>query len=435
MKRRRQQFTNLIRLFVEFAFSSGAGQALGMLSGFIYVRVMSVNEYGIYGLCLTTLTFVNLTSDFGLTGSTTYFWRLSRQSEISFSPYLNEIKKLRKWLFGLSALVASAILYQVGEQRRMDWAVLTPTLIAVLVTAFAMIDFSIRQQVLRLAGAYRISYAAEFSGQITRLFFALAMLAGAATSAMFGIVGGMTAAVITALIAARFEIGIESRLPKGEGTVNPRSQVLRYVIPVAPSVALFALQDSAIMWMAAAKGGPQVIAEVFALGRISAIIALIASFIVAVVVPRVSGISDDARFNRVSWMVRCGLAISGILLVSFATLFPNQILWLIGKNYGDLHSELILVVATGSIALFYTGSALLNRARGWVRFDPLAAIIQGVVMIILALQWSFDSAWQVLLLILIGSCFYAASSIIVGLAGLMNPPLMALKMQNNDAGN
>jgi hypothetical protein len=47
------------RVVFEFAISQGLAQAAGMISGLIYVRLMSVGQYALYAMSLSALTFIS----------------------------------------------------------------------------------------------------------------------------------------------------------------------------------------------------------------------------------------------------------------------------------------------------------------------------------------------------------------------------------------
>src|SRR5262245_46109245 len=75
----RGRITRWSQLFVEFALNQGLVQSAGMVSGLIYVRLLPVDQYALYALSLTALSFAAIGSDMGLTESLSYFWRKSRQ--------------------------------------------------------------------------------------------------------------------------------------------------------------------------------------------------------------------------------------------------------------------------------------------------------------------------------------------------------------------
>lgn len=181
------------------------------------------------------------------------------------------------------------------------------------------------------------------------------------------------------------------------------------------------MQDSAILWMAAASGGMRTVAEVFALGRIGAIIGLLTTFIVVVVVPRLSGISDDRSFNLAGWLVRAGLLVLGALMLVFAAFFPQWILWLIGPNYAHLEQELLLVVLIAAISLVTATTALLNRALGWVKLDPYVAALQGGLLLTLLFSWDYSTTWNVLVLSVTVTASMAILNAAVSVTGALHP--------------
>lgn len=421
--------THWLRLFGEFMVSNGIGQAAGMLAGLIYVRYMPIPEYAFYAICLSVLTFVSILSDFGLTGSTVYFWRESKKHGKAFADYLAEVRKLRFILFSICALIACIVLPLLQRGKDTPKLTLIIAIALILLAAISMISSSINLQVIRLASAFRRSYAAEIAGHIIRVLIAGLMVLGVTKSALLGLVGGAASALVIMLLSKHYEKQITDQIPAGRNVNHPRKQVLLYALPVAPMVGLFALQGSAIIWMTAAYGNNTTVAEVFALGRIGAIIGILTTFMVVVINPKLSGISDDNKFNKVSWIVRIALTFLGLGVLAFSILFPKIILWILGPNYAHLTGELVLAVLFAVIMLLTGATSLINRTRGWVRRDPLLAGIQATITILLLLNWDYAATQSVLIL----SCLIAASNLIlftiVSIFGIIAPQHVRIKSE------
>src|SRR6266540_1822933 len=107
------------KLFLEFAVSQGIGQAAGMLSGLIYVRLMPVDQYALYAIGLASLAFLSVGSDMGLTGSLSYFWRQSGNVSSAIEPRIAAVRRLRWAFLVLASLVSGALLLKTAAKQNL----------------------------------------------------------------------------------------------------------------------------------------------------------------------------------------------------------------------------------------------------------------------------------------------------------------------------
>ena len=378
-------FGRWAKLILDYLFGSGIGQILGLLGGLLYVRSMVPSEYALYGLCLTTLSSVALLSDLGLTGSVTYFWRYAKEQNEKFYSYLKVIRYVRRCVL-LGALLCSLVaLLVVGEGQGVERGILIAAWAVLSITSAASISVSVDLQVLRMLGEFRKTYLVEFAGQAIRFGFALIFFLGFASSALFALVGGAVGAWFSWLVADKNFPGSQS-LPDGIESTEPGKKVFKYIVPVAPTVAVYALQDTAILWLAALFASQNSVAEVFALGRIAAVLGIVNSFVILVLIPKIINIKTERKFLFASVGARVFLGVLGGIGVLVCWLEPSFPLLLLGPTYAKLESEVFIVVLTGAFTLVNTATVLINRAKGWVRLDPVVALFQvfGVVIIVTA---------------------------------------------------
>jgi len=104
-----------------------------------------------------------------------------------------------------------------------------------------------------------------------------------------------------------------------------------------------------------------------------------------------------------------------------AYLAPWALLLLIGPKYAHLHTEVVLSLASASLGLLTSFLAIVNRMRGWVRLEPLAAACQVVVIFVLATRWSFHDSASVLRLMVILAGFSLLGVFMISVLGLLVP--------------
>lgn len=414
-----------LTLVAEFGLAHGFSQTAGMLAGFIYVRYMSVEQYALYALCLTTLGLISVASDFGLNGSLNYFWRISIQGGSPFGPKLTAVRRLRSVLVAGALGVGGFVLFTSLGSRNTPLPTSVFCFALLAITAILTAQIGIELQTMRLEGRQRMSYLCESAGAGARFVGALSMIATGIGTAWYGLAGGMVGAILTtaAIDRVRSTMSCESHAVSSSDWRDIRG----YILPLVPSVAVFTVQEPLVYWFAATHTGSTAVAQVFALSRIGAIWATIGMFTYVVLLPRLSRIAEDGRFMRLtalSFVAMALLAGSGLLAASLA---PGLLLLLIGSNYENLQAELMITMAMSSCSILTSFLVLTARVQGWVKFDPILAIWQLGAIISLCAMCDFESTRSVLQLNLAIAVSSLLCASFVFACGAMRPQLVAVR--------
>jgi hypothetical protein len=413
------------RLSFEFAVSQGFAQAAGMISGLIYVHLMSVEQYALYAMGLTALTFLAMGSDLGLTAALGYFWRQRIKGSSAFEPKVAAVLRLRSIFLAAGAVVCGVLLLKTASTQKLSMAVVFACLGLVLVTAWVQTRTTVAILLIRLEGRQRQSYYCEGAGSIARLLAAGGMIVTGINTAIFGLTGGLLGAlaILAAVRIMRRGTTNSAQPIRGES----RREVLAFIIPMIPTMVVFMAQDPLVLWLAFTFGGAAPVSETFAVGRIAAMYAIIGSFTVIVVMPRLTSISDEAHLTRMVGLFLLMLAFLCVGAIMVAYLAPSALLLLIGPKYAHLHTEVVLAVASASFALLTSFVASVNRMRGWVRLEPVAATCQVVVILALAPHWSFLDSASVLRLMTILSGVNFLSFLVIGIVGVLAPSIVRVR--------
>jgi hypothetical protein len=251
------------------------------------------------------------------------------------------------------------------------------------------------------------------------------MIVTGINTAVFGLAGGLLGS-ISLLIALR---GI-SRIPRNRSQAINRDtwrEVLRYIAPMSPGIFVFMIQDPLVYWLALTFGGQAPLSEAFALGRIGAIYALLGNFTVAVVVPKLARINNDAEFAKFAGLFLFALVVlcTGVLMMAQFT--PSILLLLIGPKYAHLETEVVLSIGAASVGVLVGFLVIANRLRGWVRLDPAIAICQTVAIFVLATHWSFQDSASVLRLTLVLAGVSCFGAFITSFFGLVAPKVVQIR--------
>ena len=419
------RFARWSRLSLEFALSQGVAQSAGMISGLIYVRLMPIDEYALYAMALSSLTFVAIGGDVGLTGSLSYFWRQSDSDGNVIEPIIAVVQRLRSVFFVLASFVCGAFLLKTATERHFSIITVLTCFGLVVATAWSQLRAVLDVQLMRLQGLQRESYYCEAAGSITRLLAAVVMIATGITTALFGLAGGLLGSL--SILAALKSF---MRTPRGNSQPIAREtwrKVLYYITPTFPTTLVYIAEVPLLLWLALTFGGKAPLAETFAVGRIGAIYGLLTIFINAVVGTRLARVRNDAHFARMMGLFLLALVFLSAAATTVAYLTPSALLLLIGPNYAHLEKQVVLMIAGSSISILTAFLSMANRLRGWVRLEPVAASCQVVAIFSLASQWSFHDSASVLELMVIvaGANFFWTS--ITSVVGLWMPAVVKVR--------
>ena len=418
-------FARWSRLSVEFALGQGLGQSAGLISGLIYVRLMPVDQYALYAMSLTALTFVSIGSDLGLTHSLNYFWRQSSKDGCGIEPIIAAVKRFRSVFLILASFVSGALLLKTTSEQNLSMISVFACFGLVVATVSAQLRTTLDIQLMRLEGMQRESYYCEAAGSITRVLVAVAMIVTGITTALFGLAGGLLGSLSMLAALRRFASTPRSKSQPVES--ETWRKVLCYLMPTVFTTFVYTVQLPVVLWLALTFGGKALLAETFAVGRIGAIYGVMGVFVTAVIGPRLARISDDAHFARVVGLFLLALVLLSVGATMIVYLAPSALLLLIGPKYAHLEREVVLSVATASFELLTGLLTMANRLRGWVRLEPVTAACQAVVIFILASHWSFHdsaSAWG---LIIVLSGFHFLWTGITIVVGLLAPAVVKIR--------
>jgi O-antigen/teichoic acid export membrane protein len=395
-----------IRLFVEYSLSQGFAQGAGFLTAIVLVRTMPVDEYAIYSLYLSALSFMSVSTDLGSTGSLVYFRRRCIGTSSDYEPYIAAVRWIRVGLLIIigSSFVAFLLMSRLQAVSPMQ-ALLGCCL--VLITAWAQTRAAINITLLRLEGNFRLTYYFEGTGSSFRLGAAIAMVLVKITTAWFALFGHLLGSLVVVICTIWFGRRKTVRTT-GRPPWSACRDVFHYVLPIVPGALIFSVQDMVILWIAAKVSGKQVVAETFALGRIGTVIALLGGFVGMVITFKLSNVTDERRYSRIFATIILAAFAIGVVIIAAAEVFPNLFLVLIGNQYEHLAPELHIAVAASVVGVISGLVVGTNRARGWVRLEPILTGVYGVSLVVLAANWSYQSTRDLLML-----------QLSLGLVGLM----------------
>lgn len=353
-------------LLGQFFSAQTLNQALGLLAGLLLVRFMPIEEFALYTLAFSVITFFAFVTDLGVGSSLVHFFHQSRSGhDLDYPAHVWAVLSLRALAFALGSVVVAVVFPALASRdgfagRGIPWI----TLGIVLCVGFQIVS-SVRILLLRLAERFGASYLAELAGASVRLLGVALMLWADLLLALVGVLVASASALAVAVIAPGESLG----RPERPALPVARKRVLRYLLPTLPSALYFSIQAPLVVWLATYFGGTTNLAEVGALTRLGLIFGVFNTLVGAVFVPKLAHVTDD-RTYLVRYLQYSGFlaAVAACFLLAAAA-FPDELLWIIGPNYSGLHHELLLTVGTAGISLLTALAVGVTMTRSWTRWN------------------------------------------------------------------
>lgn len=172
---------------------------------------------------------------------------------------------------------------------------------------------------------------------------------------------------------------------KENTSVKIRNKILKYVKRTLPEAIYYSISGQITIWLLSIFGSTDSIAQIGALGRIAMILTFTTIIFHTLITPRFSRLKKDYKLllNRFLF-IQFGLVLIFILFLFIVSLFPDQILWVLGSKYSNLQYEIILSLAGSSLYIFSGLTYKLCSSRGWI-INPIITICVSILTITLSI--------------------------------------------------
>jgi O-antigen/teichoic acid export membrane protein len=390
----RDRLMRWTKILSAYFSAQAAVQLLGFASGLLFINLLPVQEYALYTLAFSVVSFFAVATDLGSTSSLVYFFHRTRTEGGDFAPYASAVASLRRLAFGVGAGVVLITFTPAALSKGFRLPETLLAAAAIFLAVWFQIDAGIRVLALRLGGRYGLSYRAEIAGGALRLALAGVLAALAWLSAWLAVATSAAAAVAIARVARRGDL---PELSSRAALSGYRRQVVRYLLPTLPSALYFSIQAPLVVWLAATFGSTRNVAEVGAVGRLGMVVALFTGLTGTVFLPRLAGVADERLWRRRYLQYGSFLLMIAVGLVVAAVVAPDLFLFLLGRQYSGLSTELMLVMLSAGLTLLDGYAVAVNHSRSWNRWQGPAVVVIVVVQALLVALLDLSTTTGVLL--------------------------------------
>ena len=408
-------------LLAETGAWQAAIAAVGFLSGIAIVRLLDVEQYALYTIATSLLGAMIVLGDSGISSGVMSQGGAVWQDKNKLGSVIRTALRLCR-LFAIAAAVLAIPVAVYLLNKHGAPIMLSLGIAAVLVPSFIVsVRNNVLQIPLRLNQDLRSLQLIQFGTNIARLF----LLGGVLSFAPLALSALIAAAAATSLanvyLARRSEFYSNSSAP-----ADPSVQraIMKIVWRTLPGSTYYAMLGQISVLLLSIFGNTASIAQLGALGRLGIITSVASAVMATLFTPRFARLSND-RPLLLRRFVFMALGMSGLCLlgVGIVALFPQQILWILGSNYGNLEKELVLVALIGATTLLGGLCTSLSFARGIIP-NPLVLIPYSLASSVLFIALNDVSTLRGVLLMGLGttSCQLVFSAIYLWLRAGRHQP-------------
>lgn len=383
-----------MRLLARFISLELLIQGVNFIASILLVRFLSIPQYAFYTLANAMQSNLNIMADNGIGSGITAIGGRVYHDRYRFGQLINTALGLRRVLGIVAALV------------------ITPVLLYLLWRNDAPIPFS-----LLLAGAMLLGFFFHLSvgvlmpvplihlrvNPVQNLNFWSAIVRLALLLiAYLTVLNAVTAILAASLSFALQNVVLKRWAPRYIDTEAPpnaedRREITAIIKRQAPNSLYYCVQGQIAVWLISIFGSTQSIAEIGALGRLAMVFGIASSILGHIVYPRFVRVQEPQVLWRRYWQILGIYTLFGASLVTVVGVFPREVLWLLGKQYAHLESEVLLMVLSSVLNAMVTTMYGLNASRAWILpawiAIPAGIITQGTLIVLLDISTVSGVLW------------------------------------------
>lgn len=356
-------------LIARFLTGQVAVQLVNLVTGFLILRFLSINEYAIYILASLLVTVGALGSDMGISQGVISIGAPIRDDKTAFSGLVKSAIILRRRFFVLAIPGVTVLAYVVLKETENR----IPTMIAV--TLLAMATAWVQQSVtlgVSVLNAHHDSSGLTRAGLGSALYrlILVAMFCRVAPFALTALAINLAGMLLNAwLLSRNCRNYLNTEIPDHR---DFSAKLLEFVKPLIPGVVYHLIQGQIAVFLLGFSGATGAVAEVGALGRLGQVIGVLGmvnGFFIQPYFARIADYRNSAK--RAVQVIAALLLVFAVVTVS-TLIFPELWLAILGPNYKGLAGELVIAMAGAQLsvagAVIYTMVIAMRVTRGqWLQ--------------------------------------------------------------------
>lgn len=369
-------------------------QIINLITGFLILRFLSIDEYAIYILASMLQTIGSVGSDIGISQGVVSIGAPVRKDKAALGMLAQSAMQLRRKLFMLVLPIVLLVAYFVvyGNEKRMG-VVITVTILA-LVIAWVQQSVTIATSILNshhdAAGLTRTGI-----GTATSRLLLVSVICYLVPYAIAALLVNLAGALIQARLLWRQCGQYIVITPSGFTGRDFTMELINFIKPLLPGVIYYLLQGQISTFLLGLYGATRAIAEVGALGRLGQVIGIVMLVNGFFIQPYFARITDHGLYALRTLQLVLLIIIGSGLVTASSILTPGIWLAILGENYSGLASELVIALTGAQLSvvggILYTVVIATRRTQGqWLQI-PLGLGIQIVYLMFVKIAGSQEA--------------------------------------------
>jgi O-antigen/teichoic acid export membrane protein len=354
-------------------------QIISFICGILVIRLLSTQEYALYTLANVMLGTMILLADGGIsTGVMAQGARVWQNDEKLGVVLVTGLDLRKKFAIGSLVIATPALLYLLLHHGA-SWLMSVLIIVSLIPAFFTALSGTLLEIVLKLRQNIVPLQKIQVINNIGRL-----MLLGT-TLLIFPW-------TFVALLAAGLpQIWANIRLKRisavyADWNQKPeiaiRKEILVFVKRVIPGAIYYCLSGQITIWLISIFGTSAALAQMGALGRLAMVLSLFSVLFSTLISPRFARLPNNKvlLLNRFLQILAAIVGLT-VCIIFFTWLFPSEVLWVLGKSYSNLKTELLLNITASCLSLIWGFAYVLGTTRGWT-INPAISIAISISTIV-----------------------------------------------------
>jgi O-antigen/teichoic acid export membrane protein len=372
--RERRPWAKWFVIASRFASIQAFTQGLGFVIGIFIIRKLTKPEYAVYTLANTMLASILLLADSGIGSAMTSIGGRVWQDTKALGQLVASAMRLRRYLaITTVCLVTPVMVWLLARNGATPVQVVVVTVLVLTGCAFEFLT-RIYAVVLRLRSERsRLQINAAIGVFVRGVLLAALWMRLNAIAALLGAVAGCW---LQFVLMRKWTRDVrETGAHPDPGMVAEIGGIIK---KQAPNVLFYCIQGQITVWIISVFGHSSGVADVGALGRLVAILAVLNTTLNEVIFPAFARIQNPGvvrtRYMELLALYAVGCAVFVMLFAQF----PRPFLWLLGPKYMSLEREGMLMAINVTVAAFAGLIWGLNATRAWILYPwPQVVIVFG----------------------------------------------------------
>lgn len=368
----------MVTKIFKFLAGNSLNQLIQLITGFLLIRWLPVEEYAYYTFLLAIQTTALMFTEMGFGSAIIPLVSEDTKNKERIKKLISAAVKLRHYTFFIVSIVSSTCFLSITYNR--GWPNETAILLmgSMLYTLWFNTNITIYSTPLLIERKVSKIYKSNILCSSLRLISLV-------TAFFTGILHSTTTAWISAVstsingfIIKRNSIDLISK--EKLDIKKEKREVINYIAPLLPGMIFASVQGQLLIFLASFFGNTQLIASVGAISRISLLFTVLASLNAQLIGPYIAKLQEKQYRKQYILVILTGIAVSSLIFI-LGYILRNQLLWLLGSNYKTLENELVLVLLNSCLAylsgLFWT----VHAARRWIFWWMPVFSISGTLIV------------------------------------------------------